>query len=79
MTNCLRYDTISITKLKSPIFIRKEGYGIMIKSFKIRIYPTKAQEQLLWKHIGCCRYIYNWLLNKQQENRKAGGEYLSQF
>ena len=29
----------------------------MIKSFKIRLYPTKEQEQLMWKHIGACRFI----------------------
>lgn len=51
----------------------------MIKSFKIRIYPTKEQEVLLWKHIGCCRFIWNWMLNKQQELYKQGEKHLSAF
>lgn len=51
----------------------------MIKSFKIRLYPTKEQEQLMWKHIGACRYIYNYMLEKQEELYKAGEKHLSHF
>ena len=39
----------------------------MIKSFKIRLYPTKEQEILLWKHVGCCRFIWNYMLNIQDK------------
>ena len=42
----------------------------MIKSYKVRIYPTKEQEALMWKHIGSCRFIWNWMLAKQQEIRE---------
>ena len=45
----------------------------MIKSFKIRIFPTKKQEQLMRKHIGACRYVYNLMLEKQNE-RFTNGE-----
>lgn len=51
----------------------------MIKSFKIRLYPTKEQEQLMWKHIGACRYIWNYMLAKQKELYKAGEKHLSHF
>lgn len=51
----------------------------MIKSFKIRLYPTKEQERLLWKHIGACRFVYNYMLEKQQELYNAGQKRLSQF
>lgn len=51
----------------------------MIKSFKIRLYPTKEQEQLMWKHIGSCRYIYNYMLAKQEELYQAGKKHLSHF
>ena len=33
------------------------------KAYKYRLYPTKAQEELLLKHFGCVRYIYNWGLD----------------
>lgn len=51
----------------------------MIKSYKIRLYPTKEQEQLMWKHIGCSRYIYNYMLVKQEELYEAGEKHLSHF
>lgn len=51
----------------------------MIKSFKIRLYPTKEQETLMWKHIGCCRFIWNYMLALQEERYKNGEKFLSQF
>lgn len=51
----------------------------MIKSYKIRLYPTKEQEQLMWKHIGSCRFIWNWMLAKQEELYKQGEKHLSAF
>ena len=51
----------------------------MIKSFKIRLFPTKEQEQLMWKHIGSCRYIWNWMLSKQEDMYAQGEKHLSGF
>ena len=51
----------------------------MIKSFKIRLYPTRQQEELIWKHIGSCRYVWNWMLAKQQELYSSGEKHLSAF
>lgn len=51
----------------------------MIKSYKVRLYPTKEQEQLMWKHIGSCRFIWNWMLAKQEELYKQGEKHLSAF
>ena len=35
----------------------------MLKGFKVRIYPTKEQENLIYKHINQCRFIWNYMLN----------------
>ena len=51
----------------------------MIKSYKIRLYPTKKQEDIMWQHIGSCRYVWNWMLVKQQELYQAGEKYLPAF
>ncbi len=51
----------------------------MIKSYKLRLYPTKEQEQLMRKHIGSCRYIWNWMLSKQEELHQQGEKHLSGF
>lgn len=46
----------------------------MMRTYKIRIYPTKEQEELIYKHIGCCRFVWNWALETQiryyKETRK---------
>jgi putative transposase len=33
------------------------------KAYKFRLYPNKSQEDLLQKHFGHCRFIYNHFLN----------------
>ena len=38
---------------------------MMYKACKYRLYPNKSQEELILKHIGCCRYIYNYGLEKK--------------
>ena len=48
----------------------------MILAKKIRLYPTSEQEYKLWKSVGTARFIYNWTLNKQEENFKNGGKFI---
>ena len=43
----------------------------MLKAFKYRLYPNKEQEILINKTIGCCRFVFNYYLNKRIENYKA--------
>jgi len=47
----------------------------MLKSYKLRIYPNKHQEELINKTIGCCRFIYNYCLDLKiklyKENKKS--------
>lgn len=35
----------------------------MLKTFKFRLYPNKNQKELLDKHIGSSRFLYNFFLN----------------
>ncbi len=49
----------------------------MILGNKVRIFPTKEQEQKLWQSVGTARFIYNWTLARQEENYKNGGEFIS--
>lgn len=44
----------------------------MIKSVKIRLLPTKEQEELMFKTIGCSRFAYNWALNRSNEMYENG-------
>ena len=45
-----------------------KGSDIMAeKAYKYRIYPNKQQEELIQKTFGCCRFVYNYYLNKRKE------------
>ena len=39
----------------------------MMKAYKFRLYPTKSQETLIAKSIGCNRFVYNYFLAKRKE------------
>ena len=49
----------------------------MILAKKVRLYPTKEQEQKLWQSVRTARFIYNYTLAKQEENYKNGGKFIS--
>ena len=51
----------------------------MIKGFKIRIFPTPEQEILINKHIGCCRWIWNYMLDYSTTYYYDCGKSLSRF
>jgi len=47
----------------------------MFKSYKFNIKPDKEQTEMLEKHFGACRFMYNWALDKKiklytEENKK---------
>ena len=41
-------------------------------SHKIRLYPTKKQEEFFRKSCGCSRFVYNWALDTWQKEYQAG-------
>lgn len=51
----------------------------MKKSYKFRIYPTKAQEILIAKTFGCGRFVYNNALSFRQQQYKDHGISVSKY
>ena len=51
----------------------------MIKSYIIRLFPIKEQEQLFWQHIGASRFIWNYMLDLQEKRYAEGEKHLSTF
>ncbi len=51
----------------------------MYKGYKIRIYPTKEQIKSLNKHIGHCRFIWNYMLETQIKRFENKEPRLKQF
>lgn len=44
------------------------------KSYRFRLDPNEAQIELLAKHFGCSRYVYNFFLNQRKEQYKLTGK-----
>lgn len=51
----------------------------MFKSIKVMLHPNNKQRTKLFQCFGVSRFAYNWALNRQQENYKNGGKFLSAF
>ena len=51
----------------------------VIKSCKVRLYPSKKQIEIIEKHFGCCRYVYNRLLAESIELYEKEKKSLSEF
>ena len=44
------------------------------RTYKFRLYPTKAQTELLARHFGCARFVYNYFLNQRIEQYSLTGK-----
>ena len=44
------------------------------RTYKFRLYPNKAQTELLAKHFGCTRFVYNYFLNQRKEQYRLTGK-----
>nr|DAX47019.1 MAG TPA: endonuclease [Caudoviricetes sp.] len=44
------------------------------RTYKFRMYPTKEQTELLAKHFGCTRFVYNYFLNQRKEQYRLTGK-----
>ena len=51
----------------------------ILKGYVFRLYPTKEQEQLINKTIGCSRFIYNYFLDDKIKEYKETGKSKSAF
>ena len=51
----------------------------MEKTFKFRLYPDKKQEIQLAKTFGCCRFVYNYYLNKRIEAYKENKQTINYY
>lgn len=51
----------------------------MFKAFKVMLHPNNKQKTKLFQCFGVSRFAHNWALNRQQENYKNGGKFISAF
>ncbi|MCL0329809.1 transposase [Apilactobacillus xinyiensis] len=50
-----------------------------LRAIKTRIYPNLAQQSKIIFNFGCCRFVWNQLLNMQIERYNNGGSYVNEF
>ena len=51
----------------------------MLRAYKYRMYPIKNQKEMINKHFGACRYVYNWGLEQKIRTYKENGKSISRF
>ena len=44
------------------------------RTYNFRLYPNKVQTELLSKHFGCTRFVYNYFLNQRKKQYKLNGK-----
>lgn len=44
------------------------------RAYKFRLYPSREQAELLAKHFGCTRFVYNHFLNQRKEQYRLTGK-----
>ncbi len=51
----------------------------MLRGYRYRLYPTQDQKVLIAKHLGCCRFAYNWALARKNRAYRDEGISLSGY
>ncbi|MFM6398813.1 helix-turn-helix domain-containing protein, partial [Planktothrix sp.] len=49
----------------------------MLDVLKVRLYPNKEQQAALGKSFGCCRFVWNYYLEKTNNQYKETGKGLN--
>lgn len=49
----------------------------MLNSLKVRLYPNKEQQTALAKSFGCCRFVWNYYLEKTNTQYREIGKGLN--
>ena len=44
------------------------------RTYRFRLYPNREQSELLAKHFGCSRFVYNYFLNQRKEQYRVTGK-----
>lgn len=44
------------------------------RTYKFRLYPNEEQVELLAKHFGCSRFVYNYFLDRRKEQYRLTGK-----
>ena len=51
----------------------------LYRGYKVRLFPTPEQEELMWKHVHTARFLYNYMLDLQIGRYKNSRKHLSGY
>ena len=60
---CIR---ISVIKARILMFFIKRSIMQRIRGYKYRAYPNRKQKEFFEQTFGCCRFVYNYYMEKRQ-------------
>lgn len=49
---------------------------VLKKAYKIRLFPTDADENYFWRATGTARWAYNWTVNKEKKEYAQTGKFI---
>lgn len=49
------------------------------KGYKVRLFPNKQQEEMFWKHIHACRFIWNLSIELNLDNHNKTGKFYNRY
>lgn len=53
--------------------------NLLLKTLKVRLYPTQEQEKLFHSFVGCSKFVYNYVIRKQKENYEQGNKFINYY
>lgn len=76
--NCV---TNAMIILEILVCLTKKSYirSMKYRAYKYRLYPNEEQKILIAKHLGSCRFIYNYALAKKVKAFQTDKTNLSRF
>ena len=51
----------------------------MIKTIRVMLVPNNKQKTKLFQFANTARFAYNWALSREQESKKSGGKFISDY
>lgn len=51
----------------------------MIKGYRIKIFPKEKEKEMIHKHFGCSRFVYNWCIDEIDNYYKQTKKMLDSF
>jgi len=56
---------MNCARIPKDLSVGKTNNNTMLVAYKYRMYPDEPQREMIIKHFGACRFVYNWSLEQK--------------